>query len=69
MLQHVIDDGYPVSVVLTVVLPLGHREQVEELGVEIQSLLPAGLLPQVHHQVAGDQYCNAQENIIFNPES
>ena len=48
------DDRYPVSVVLAVILPLGQGEELEELGEELLALLPAGLLPEVHHQVAGD---------------
>ena len=48
------NDGYPVSVVLAVILPLGQGEEMEELGEEVLALLPAGLLPEVHHQVAGD---------------
>ena len=47
------DDGYSGSVMLTVVLPLGQGDKVEELGEEVLALLPAGFLSEVHHQVAG----------------
>ena len=47
---------------LAIVLPLGQREEVEELGEQIQALLLAGFLPQVHHQVAGDDYNDGHKN-------
>ena len=40
---------------LRVLLPLLHGDEGEDLGEEVLALLPAVLLPEVEHEVAGER--------------